>query len=180
MDDNPPKLYVVDNINLEIRPSDLEGAGNGLFALRDFAVGDPITEYYGQKITFNEAINRRDRGDNSHIRSHIQRYWAIDGKFLADGTRIVDPARQLQGNGGGALANHKSKKLANARYDFFDTPANETRFEQWAAGNRSVRLLPEDRITYLTATKPIKAGDEIFVNYGTDYWKGQIKDPLIE
>jgi hypothetical protein len=174
-----PILFVVDGVNLEIRPSMLAGAGNGLFALRDFAVGEPITEYYGELITFEEAIERKKKEGDSHIRSHIQRYWYIDGSHMKDGTPIINAANQLHGKGGAAIANHKDKKHANSRYDFYDSPVNEERFNQWMGGNKTIQQLPEERTTYITATKPIKKGDEIFVDYGREYWERRAADPLI-
>ncbi len=164
-DDLARDLSVVGDGRIEIRESTIQGAGLGLFARTTFRRGDPITEYYGQIITREEALERRARGQDSHIRSHIGIEWSIDGQFTRRGEPITDARVELEGRGAGALANDKARG-ANAEITFVDCSENVRRFRDFRRGKTKVRLLPEHRITYLRALRTIKPGEEIFVNYG--------------
>jgi hypothetical protein len=164
---------VVDGTNLAIAPSTIPNAGNGLFARRDFAANERITIYEGEIITYTEAVARRARKEATHLRAHIQREYAIDGLKLSDGTPITDPITQVVGIGGGAFANDNKGGEANAEFDWVDSPANEAIFKQIMAFSSYARLDPKERITFLRATRAIKAGEEIFIDYGEDYWSEQ-------
>jgi hypothetical protein len=160
------KLSVIDKINLEIKCSTIANAGNGLFALREFAAGEPITQYCGQMICYEKAKKRRRLGTDSHIRMHLMLDWCIDGARTERGERISDPITQLSGRGGGAFVNHKAHKHANARFDRIDNKKNRDRFDEWRRGESQCRMQPEDSVTILRATKKISAGEEIFADYG--------------
>jgi len=160
---------VVDNVNLAIAQSTIVEAGKGLFARRAFEDGERITIYEGELITFAEAVKRRKENKHSHIRSHLQRRVYIDGARLANGDLITEPETELFGLGGGAFANHKPEAEANAEFDYIDSEENEKLFDKLILG----RVLdPNERITFIRATRDIAAGEEIFLNYGEDYWLG--------
>ncbi len=46
---------------VEVRRSCVRGAGDGLFAARDFACGEVLGEYYGRALSLLQAINLKDR-----------------------------------------------------------------------------------------------------------------------
>jgi hypothetical protein len=155
---------------VDIRPSTIQNAGNGLFATQRFEVGDPITLYDGELITHKSALELRRRRMASHIRAHIQHRWDLDGSRLPNGTPITDPAEQLGGLGGAAYANHSGPSKVNAEFDHIDSVIMEQDFEKFKRG-LDVEFDPKQRYTFLRATRLIEPGDEIFIDYGEDYWR---------
>jgi hypothetical protein len=159
----PPTLYTVGN-GVEIRASQ-SGFGHGLFVTRAFQADEPITEYYGKLLTWRESRSLPPE-KTTHIVKHIAMTFSIDGLRLADGTPITDPPRQLHGRGGGAFANdaRNTRFSVNADFDFWDSPTNRANFAATGVSD------PRQRITFIKATKPLSPGDEVFVDYGTQYW----------
>ena len=52
---------------LKVKKSTLPDAGKGLFTLKDIKKGQLICEYEGEKITWNEAIKRNDKGKGGYV-----------------------------------------------------------------------------------------------------------------
>lgn len=155
---------------VEIRTSTIPNAGRGLFAKRAFRRGEPITEYYGEIIDWQEANARRGEGQDSHVAGHICGYNAIDALFLPNGQRIRAPERELVGHGGGGYAN--DSREPNAMLSFADSEYNREVSAKMANPNYfgpRLRRDPRQRVTYLVATQDIAEDDEIFINYGRDY-----------
>lgn len=157
------QLQVLADGTLELKKSDFGGLG--LFAKKVYRKGEPITEYYGEKVTQKEAKTR----NSSHIRRHMAQRFVVDGLFMADGTPITDPEKQLHNHGVGAYANH-SADGQNADFASVDSPSNEARMQSFLNG-AAYTLDPEQRITYICATKTIQQGEEILLNYGLSYWQ---------
>lgn len=164
-------LHVLGDGGVLLRQSNIPNAGLGLFANRSFKPCEPITAYTGESVTHQEAIKRRKQGAASHLRRHIALRFAIDGSRAPDGMPIVDASQQMQGRGVGAFANHGGARRANADFAFVDSPHNERQMQQFLAGASNVDFDPDERITYLRATKPIAKGEEILLDYGSDYWQ---------
>lgn len=160
------RLATVGN-GLEVRASSVPAAGMGLFATRNFAKGDPVTEYEGKLITHSEA-KQLSKEDRSHVRSHILQRWAINGKIV--GGRPIS-ASSLQGRGGGAMVNHVASSKANVVFDHVDSAKFAAEMANWMSSPSSPFPDPHGRITFMRASKPIKKGDELFAYYGKDYWK---------
>ena len=62
---------------VEVRPSKVRGAGDGLFATRAFEAGEALGEYYGQVLSLWQAMNLENRdylmggfGLNAHVNAH--------------------------------------------------------------------------------------------------------------
>jgi hypothetical protein len=161
-----------DDQPVELGPSLVVGAGTGLFAKRAIGAGDAVTEYAGKLVSKDEARNLQRDGRATHVVRHVQGLWALDGLRTPDGTPMTaENAEQLLlGRGLGAFAN--DARFPNAVYDFVDSAINVRAIEAFQSG-RNVRPLPDERITYLRALRPIAAGDEIFVSYGAAYWSEQ-------
>lgn len=81
---------------LEVKPSTISGAGMGLFCTQAFKRNSYITFYDGETITRGQALERRSRGKDTHIRSVGLMGDCIDGYTGA----TVRP-----GCGGASLAN---------------------------------------------------------------------------
>jgi SET domain-containing protein len=54
---------------LEVKTSTIAGAGMGLFSTEEFKRNSYITFYDGEAITRSQALERRRRGKDTHIRS---------------------------------------------------------------------------------------------------------------
>lgn len=121
-------------LHVEIRPSTIEGAGLGLFALEDFERGSKIVPYVGEIITEAE-FDRRYGEHNATYALQIKKDVVIDSACS---------------RGIGAFINMGvTKKDNNA---VFRLSGNKKRFE-----------------VFVHAKKKIHAGQEIFVDYGSDY-----------
>lgn len=176
---------------VKVQQSTIPNASLGLFATKDFAAGDPITAYYGEIIGHEEA-QRRNR---SHMRTIFSMRECIDGRFTHTGEAIEDVQKQLLGQGCASYANDARNSAANnAKFSHVDSDANKQALRNFLFGadvaqytvgslhkllspdQDKFQLRPEERTIYLTATKKIKAGEEIFVSYGRDYWKRHEED----
>jgi SET domain-containing protein len=151
-------LDTVPHNALQVAPSTIRGAGLGLFAGRDYKKGEIVTFYDGQLIQHVEAQKRERLGLDTHIRSHIQLRWDIDGLR-------VDPKDPLVGKA--SFINH-DKKRANVKFGFADSPVNDAIFEKYKRG-LSVQFDPTERKTFVYTLRAVKSGEEFFVDYGNDY-----------
>ncbi len=151
---------------VSVSESGIEGAGLGLYASREFSKNEPITLYEGKLLTYREAteIKNGDPCSALHIRSLFPLHSSIDGRRDERGNQITDPMRQRDGRGGAAWANDAKGSIfeVNSVYDFWD-------FEENASDpfNRD----PSLRLVFIRAIKEILPGEEIFVDYGVDFWK---------
>lgn len=130
------------NARVYVQESTLLKAGRGLFAAERIAAGQPICEYVGDCITFQDARKRRLEGKATHIRSLISMAWCIDG---------------INTDTGGAMANDAGPDRENAEMISFH--ATDNLFHR----------NPRHSLVYLRALCTIEAGEEIFVDYGEDY-----------
>jgi hypothetical protein len=146
-------------------PSQIEGAGPGLFANRAYAAGDVVTLYSGELIDAATAAERAARKEATHVIQLIPRRWYIDGLRTPGGRRVADPERDLRGLGMGAYANSTNKRLAdNARFDFADSERNRAIVARDACN--TAELNPRRRVKYVRALTEIAPGDEILIEYG--------------
>jgi hypothetical protein len=126
--------------NARVGPSLIPGAGKGLFAKRDYAVGDLIGVYTGEVVSYDVIDNRYGGGNNTnapyavHTNIRSNRYPA---------GRAIDSACR---RGLMSLANSSNNRRdANARFAYH-------------RGVMRVR-----------AARPINRGDEILIYYGAAY-----------
>lgn len=141
----PSKDIGVVGEGVEIKTSKIPNAGNGLFATRTFKKGERITEYCGKEI-WKDTFNRKGSKPVSHIVTRR------DG-YLIDG--LKDPERAKENRlGGASFANDTRTRYNNAMLQRFVNPTNKTTNK-----------------VYIVALRTIGPSEEIFVNYGQDYWK---------
>lgn len=140
----------------EIKESSVPHAGLGLFATREFNVGALVSYWHPTALIPYTIARRHSPAVTTHYRSLFSMRWVIDGKCGGD-PRVV-----LHGLGGAGYANDlQSEKQNNCAFDWLDWPDRTDPFD-FSDLNA--------RIIVLCATKFIKAGQEIFVSYGHDYW----------
>jgi hypothetical protein len=136
---------------VEVKLSNISGAGWGLFATRDFAANEYITEYDGTVITASEARTLHLIRRASHVRSLEPMHSAIDGFGVSPTAR---------GRGGGSFAN-----------DPYKTPERRNAVYVTEYGAAGVQRCGTDTLArcFLQATSNIQKGAEIYVSYGSSY-----------
>jgi hypothetical protein len=135
---------------VELKASEIPGAGRGLFATRPFATGYPVTCYEGEHLSRIE-VAAMDIGKQTHVRVVAAHHAYIDGR--------LNPVRD--GLGGASWANDRS--YYKARDGTWtkrkgEGGMNNTKYDIW---NNELRIV---------ATRPIAIGDEITTSYGSTYW----------
>ena len=124
-------------MGLQIRKSQLPGAGKGLFTDKALAKDTKIIEYRGEIIGYNE-YRRRTRREEDHYLFFVRQDLCIDA---------------------------------------LHTPQYKARYANDAAGisrmkglkNNSDYIIYGDRC-FIVASRAIRAGEEILVNYTKSYW----------
>ncbi len=142
---------------LRIGKSGIPNSGDGLFALRDFEPNEIIIEYGGKRVPAKEY--RKGKGTYG----------------IELSSKMVVDAKSTQSNLG-RWANHcraqdKRKKHCKGNNAFFSLFRGNKRRGKRAMIN--VRADYEDRPASEVRKGGIKKGEEIFVNYGSDYWREQ-------
>ncbi len=114
---------------LEVRPSLIPGAGNGLFTTRFCAAGTMLCEYKGTRLTGAQLLRTRDW-------SYIDTY----------GRQFFIDARQHPGVKARYVNHHFDPSMRNVRFDYHD-----------------------GRI-FQVATRDIEPEEELYADYGDEYW----------
>lgn len=135
-------------VKTEIRRSQLPRAGRGLYAAQDIKEGEWIVEYTGEVIEYREARLRGLKGRASHIRSLLPLVWCIDGAKACSGGAMANDPRDIR---------KTNAKMVNYH----------TRFNEFLRN-------PKHSLVYLKALRNIEAGEEIYVDYGCDYWTSHL------
>ncbi|ODA76115.1 hypothetical protein RJ55_08398 [Drechmeria coniospora] len=132
--------------SLVLGQSQLEGCGYGLFTAEDIAQDDFIIEYVGELITHDEGVRREARrGDVFDEQSNISYVFTL----LENEGIWVDAA--IYGN----LSRYINHASENDRWGCNITP-------------RILHVNGEYRIKF-TAMRDIRAGEELFFNYGENF-----------
>ena len=136
----PSSLGFPVDVLAQVKPSTVRDAGLGLFALRDLPKGTRVTWYDGAVLDRTQAAVVAAT-DPSFLRS-------VSFDEVIDGLR-----RPLAGRGAASFANHGARAaLRNA-----DLKA------LWDRAHHATRIV-------LVTTQAVRAGEELLVNYGAQYW----------
>jgi hypothetical protein len=136
-----------------VKPSLIQGAGRGAFVTRDVAAaGDLYTEYGGELIDRNEACNRVRQKKDTHLRSIHPAHSAIDGIGVKD-----------EKGAGAASFMNDPRDSSKYNCEWFKTDVVQPLGVQRSGLDDVTRQ-------YARNTKPLKAGDELYISYGTSYW----------
>ncbi len=128
---------------IEIKHSNIINAGYGAFAKKNIKAGTRLGEYIGERINT----------DNIHL-------YDIDRLRESNYRMVVGKKPDIT--------------IIDARNEFIDK-TNWTRFVNSTISAKSNKLntlsYQYDKKIYYKALKDIKAGDEILIYYGDDFWK---------
>ena len=154
-----------------ITTPDGSSIGNGLFADRSFKKNELITEYDGKREVIEKATVSSERGKRGGLAGDTHKYSLRDGLGTVI-TGIQGDPKQFVGRGAASYANdprwgqHKSRStrgIYNAKLETL--MPNQNKYKQitnWQSPMLHSRGA-------LKATRDIRKGEEIFVNYGTDF-----------
>lgn len=126
--------------NVAVRKSTIPNAGSGLFAIESFNEGAKICPYTGELLTKEEVDARY--GDDENVAEYVYR---ISKK--RKGPTYIDASKT-----NACVARYANHDENRANAEFKDPPADKP------------------PIVWIVATKKIRPGEEIFVNYGEEYW----------
>jgi len=142
---------------VEAKPSEIDGAGLGLFLLKDFPSGGPVTEYDGSLRCNAKVVGKRGDNGSNVLTSHWRTLPGCD--FVIEG---ISQGRGLfNGRGGASLANHKPGNEANAKFEIVWT--ERERIPRFCEDDGCFHVVPRIILSLLA---PAKKGAEIFVDYG--------------
>lgn len=135
---------------LEVKPSTIKGVGNGVFALVDIP-GDCIVGIYDGR--------HFPPGCPTMITENIYCYEKTDGSAIVPGKdcilRYINDIIDLE-------ETKRRNKRVNHPYDY------NVDFVELSKDDH-IKFFPKDEVVVSTL-RPIKAGDELFIDYGPDYW----------
>lgn len=165
------------NQGLEIKQSNIEDAGYGVFATQDFKAGDKLTRYDGYDLLYFEV----------HDGDHISQKIDTDEDVY---TVLTHQNYILEGKDGKCIYGYKKEYLDKHPECGWGSMIND-RFSVKEWTEDSVKKYIEDRggdtlcteiyncITSnydVIALRDIKAGEELYCHYGIDFWLKKLND----
>ncbi len=127
---------------LYLKKSLLPGAGKGLFTSEKLTRGDIVCEYEGEIVPWSECERRADLGYEGYV-FFISKNRCVDAYFTPEAMgRYANDAKGI-----GRVEGLRN----NAQYE--------------------IKVRKGEKKVFIVATRTIHPGDEVFVDYGSDYWK---------
>jgi hypothetical protein len=170
---------------VQVAPSNVEGAGFGLFSTRDISKGELVTMYpcdtivttvpgqgdAEEEILFDvNAPTDSEWYENWKMQSpeFIQRAWSYSVR--------ISPGRAVIGN---PAATDNAAYLGHMANDFaVCLDSDQTAIEAYLAASEGAANVGLDTASTngchvaMVATRDIREGEEIFLSYGSGYWLG--------
>ena len=153
----------VEDNNTIIDTSNIEGAGEGLFANKDFKEGDVITEYPSYNITIEGTCVGFKKGKGFKIPlDELSTKWhnCVRCQNILCYDIVEVPKNQR----------FKCHKTNDKSYR-----ENITKEEYLSVENQHLNNCRFDELFSLVANRDIKYGEELYVAYGISYWEGNGK-----
>ena len=133
----------------------IPGAGMGLFAMRDIHKGEVVTEYGGEVVDIKRAKELMAAGEDTHLLTVTSQYEALDGRVRPEAGFTLE--YYYRNDMMGSFANSIDKP--NVKY--VEQSRSYGRIHPYGA-TASKKMV-------LRAIRDIKAGEEIYSNYGKGY-----------
>jgi len=155
-----------DEKNCRVAPSPTHG--NGVFATRDFKKGSRVTLYPAHFIVWETKkgqLTATPKGNPEEESAHY-RLIANDGKCSASGSPAIHHSHSAGHllNDGGVVGTFNE-----------DIGTDICRYILTTLQNENCDFIQgEDKFMWVVAQRDIKAGDELFVSYGLQYWLSSI------
>lgn len=164
-----PRAEREKNANVEVRPSNIPGAGDGLFAKAPFKEDDVVATYGGVLMLNSTAQAKPSETRWSYI-YEVPTLHGEDGDYIK-----LDPIMALDGFSGGNYG-HMAHKANDPHGGYGDNAykGREMVPDNESLANVEMQWSYDDQyhvVAYLVALRDIKAGEEIYLQYGRDYWK---------
>lgn len=136
---------------LYLKKSLIPGAGKGLFVKKDFKKGEIVCEYEGEIVPWSVCEKRAEEGHEGYA-FFITKNRCVDAYFTKEAIgRYANDAKGI-----GRVEGLRN----NAQYE--------------------IKTRQGEKRVFIVATRTIKANDEVFVDYGKDYWKNLSKAKDLE
>ena len=148
---------------VEVRSSGVEGAGKGLFALREFSAGETVAVYMGRVVRGEER-----RGYMERAHAAAQEYeasggtrgvQAADGYVMKCGSVWVD----------GVADSNIARYINDSRGSRWVDNARVKQGGQYGKANEGDERWGAAVVT----TRRVREGEEFFFSYGPEYWEWQ-------
>ena len=131
---------------LYLKKSLIPGAGKGLFVKKEFKRGDIVCEYEGEVVPWSVCEKRAEAGHEGYA-FFITKNRCVDAYFTPEAMgRYANDAKGI-----GRIEGLRN----NAQYE--------------------IKTRQGEKKVFIVATRTIKVDDEVFVDYGKDYWKNLSK-----
>ena len=200
-------MKIVDNVahKLYLGASKIPGAGVGLFCGADILAGDPVCEYKGEVFDLDDPNTGKKLAEKYSytLALGFDKPITLYGIKHAHLNVLVDaqPALTKEETGLGAYANDLAgwqKRLDDEEYFalFYDYQKKKNQSvedenfseimkidrEFWLAAGYNLRFWPvtsEPKILMM-ALRDVKAGEELYVDYGHNYWQPFMRKVLAD
>jgi hypothetical protein len=149
--------------HLEVKLSTIPGAGNGVFTLKDIKQGEPVCYYAGRDEPAEK--NSQDPYAIHHMFNNTVRVGFRVPEKSHGVAQLVNDASYLDFN---SLELNENGLFPLCAIKKLEDDYNKCSYEKM---NVCYDKYGEEYVMY--ARQNIKAGEELFVSYGTDYWISQ-------
>ena len=137
---------------MRVETSTLPKAGLGLFASKELSKGEYICEYYGSVTTAKHSENAVFNDEDKMVQ--------LDEEYCIISRAIASRANDI-------IAFSPTDYRTNKFKDFLSSK----QFPLLSGKNHNARLSIESKQkVFIKAKRDIRAGEEIFIDYGFNYW----------
>jgi hypothetical protein len=173
----PDEKYSEDDYqyNVEVKKSTIAQSGDGLFATEEFSTGERIAKYSGEILTEEEF--------NERYGEHELAAYTVPITITRNGTdyTFYIDAKNTKTDLGRYSNDYRGSKRGKPNAEIVYDQGSDV-WEESQSGAEGRPVLKAVNV-WLEATDNINEGEEIFIDYGEDYWKEsemKISEPKIQ
>jgi len=168
--------------DLEIKASFIPGAGKGLFATRNFRVGEIIGKYYGTEIPSREEVPA-EKEDYLFTTSDGKLLIPDDDCMVAYANDAIDLTATVEEvlSWVGDRKKYKMHSLLKAiKVVLSQPPPTHKHPVTKKTLEYSLDWEEKEGVVMVKTILPIYKGEEMFINYGEYYWRHPVYYSLVE